>query len=321
MSGAIVGGALLPHAPQFFTQPATEDPATIARVQAIGAEIGRRLRAERPDVWVMISNDHVEQFFQQCAPPFTFHVGDRATGKYAGRAFDFKVDSELAFRLVRELYKTGFDPAYSSTAVIDYAMGIPLTHLGVTGETLLPIFINAYLPPQPTMERCYAVGRALGRALEPIRRGNLRSLLAYDEQELDDNGNIELRTWAIAAGALGERKPDIVQFDPSWHHNYASIAFFGAPAAATTARPHYPQITPEVVRLTDALHAICHDEAAARRFIADRDAYAAAAEVVGDQTRMLVTLDVKGIAGAGVHPLLGFLADMRVKQILRDTRG
>ena len=31
---------------------------------------------------------------------------------------------------------------------------------------------------------------------------------------------------ALAAGALGERKPDIVQLDPSWHHNYASLGWF-----------------------------------------------------------------------------------------------
>jgi hypothetical protein len=110
------------------------------------------------------------------------------------------------------------------------------------------------------MERCYAFGQAVGRAvtmlglktvvlasggmshfpgtdrysnpelawdkqvLEKLRTGNLKSLIGYDEAELDDTGNIELRCWACAAGALGERKPDIVSMDPSWHHNYASLA-------------------------------------------------------------------------------------------------
>jgi Catalytic LigB subunit of aromatic ring-opening dioxygenase. len=53
-----------------------------------------------------------------------------------------------------------FRPAFTSTAKIDYAIGIPLTHLGHT-DRCLPIYVNAYLPPQPTMERCYAFGQAV----------------------------------------------------------------------------------------------------------------------------------------------------------------
>ena len=39
------GGAMLPHAPQFFTQPETEDKATIAAVQKVAAKIGDGLKA------------------------------------------------------------------------------------------------------------------------------------------------------------------------------------------------------------------------------------------------------------------------------------
>ena len=37
--GAILGGALLPHAPQFFTRPETEDAATVGRVETVAAKI------------------------------------------------------------------------------------------------------------------------------------------------------------------------------------------------------------------------------------------------------------------------------------------
>src|SRR5205814_1251689 len=52
----------------------------------------------------------------------------------------------------------------TSTAKIDYAIGIPLTHLGHSGP-VLPIYVNAYLPPQPTMERCYSFGQAVARTV------------------------------------------------------------------------------------------------------------------------------------------------------------
>jgi hypothetical protein len=116
---------------------------------------------------------------------------------------------------------------------------------------VLPIYVNAYLPAQPTMERCYAFGQAVARTvtalglrtvilssggmshfpgtdryanpelgwdrrvLEKLAAGNLKALIGFDEAELDETGNIELRCWACAAGALGERKPEVVSMDPS----------------------------------------------------------------------------------------------------------
>ncbi len=85
----------------------------------------------------------------------------RRSGDFAGRKFHWKVPSEIGFEIVRQLYRQNFDPAFTSTAKIDYAIGIPLTHLGHT-DPVLPIYVNAYLPPQPTMERCYAFGQAIG---------------------------------------------------------------------------------------------------------------------------------------------------------------
>src|SRR5207248_7961569 len=35
--------------------------------------------------------------------------------------------------------------------------------LPIFGDPVLPIYVNAYLPPQPTMERCYAFGQAVAR--------------------------------------------------------------------------------------------------------------------------------------------------------------
>jgi 2,3-dihydroxyphenylpropionate 1,2-dioxygenase len=155
MMSSVIGGAMLPHAPQFFTMPDTEDKKVVEHVREVAAEIGKKLRALEPDLWIIFSNDHAEQFFHTTAPPFTVHVGGEASGDFAGRKFHWKIPSEIGFEIVRQLYRQNFDPAFTSTAKIDYAIGIPLTHLGHTGP-VLPIYVNAYLPPQPTMERCYA---------------------------------------------------------------------------------------------------------------------------------------------------------------------
>ena len=234
MMSSVIGGAMLPHAPQFFTMPETEDRDTVERVKTAAAEIGTRLKALRPDLWIIFANDHAEQFFHTAAPPFTIHVGDEANGDFAGRKFHWRVPGEIGFEIVRQMYRQGFDPAFTSVAKIDYAIGIPLTHLEID-DPVLPIYVNAYLPPQPTMERCYAFGQALARivtrwvcdrgvgerrhvalsrdrtlcrarprlgpaALARIAAGNLKSLIGYDEEELDGAGNIELRCWACGRG-------------------------------------------------------------------------------------------------------------------------
>jgi 2,3-dihydroxyphenylpropionate 1,2-dioxygenase len=348
MISTVVGGAMLPHAPQFFTMPETENKANVEHVRAVAAEIGERLRALKPDLWIIFSNDHAEQFFHNAAPPFTVHVGGEATGEFAGRQFRWQIPSETGFALVRELYRQNFDPAFTSTAKIDYAIGIPLTHIGHTGP-VLPIYVNAYLPPQPTMERCYAFGQAVARTvttlglrtvilasggmshfpgtdrysnpelawdqrvLEQLATGRLKSLIAFDEAELDDTGNIELRCWACAAGALGERKPDVVSFDPSWHHNYASLGFIESQPGDRAA--HYPSIKPELVELTSALHALAHDPDKRAQYVADADSYADGFKLSADQREALIKLDLPAIVRMGAHPLVPFLAQMQIQRL------
>ena len=59
MISSVIGGAMLPHAPQFFTLPDTEDKAVVARVREVAADIGRRLRALEPELWIIFSNDQI----------------------------------------------------------------------------------------------------------------------------------------------------------------------------------------------------------------------------------------------------------------------
>ena len=58
MMSTVIGGAMLPHAPQFFTMPDTEDKVLVAHVREVAADVGKRLRALEPDLWIIFSNDH-----------------------------------------------------------------------------------------------------------------------------------------------------------------------------------------------------------------------------------------------------------------------
>ncbi len=346
MTSTILGGAFLPHAPQFFTLPETEDMATVERVRSLARDIGDKLRALDPDVWIVIANDHTNQFFLRCTPAFAFHVGAVFEGRFAERGFSYAVDSDTALGLVRHLQDEGFDPAFTSTAEMEYSVAIPLDHLGLDAP-IVPLYVNAYVPPQPTMERCYAVGRALARGLaamgktaviiasggmshfpgtknysspdlafdrhllEALKEGRLRALLALDARRLDDTGNIELRCWGVAAGALGERVPDVVSLDPSWHHVYGTLGWTSKPVADDWT-PHYPTVHADRVALTRALHALAHDGAERARYLADPAGHAAACGLDGAEAAALVSLEADAMAALGVHPLVPFLAKMQI---------
>ena len=147
---------------------------------------------------------------------------------------------------------------------------------------------------------------------EILKTGNLRHLLALEERRLDDLGNVELRSWAIAAGMLGERKPDLAAFEPSWHHTYAMLAWHAAPAER--AEPlHYPPIHPERVRLTATLHRLANDAGERARYIGNPGAYAAAAGLARDEEQALAALDQGQMLAVGIHPLVFFLAHMQIE--------
>jgi 2,3-dihydroxyphenylpropionate 1,2-dioxygenase len=327
MISTVIGVAMLPHDPQFFTMPETEDRNTVERVKAAAAEIGTQLRALRPDLWIIFANDHVEQFFHTAAPPFTIHVGGEAKGEFSGHQFHWRVPGQIGFEIVCQMYAQGFDRAFTSVAKIDYVLGIPLTHLA-TADPVLPIYVNAYLPPQPSMERCYAFGQALARIVSArgldtavLARGACPITPALNAMPRPTLPGIARRSqglplvtsnrWSavtrpnstppamsnsgagLAPRALGERKPDIVSLEPSWHHNYASLGWL-SPLEARP-EPHYPSIKPELVELTVAPHGLAHDEASRATFLADGAGCADHFRLTAEQREALIALDLRSI--------------------------
>lgn len=352
----VVGAAAVPHAPQFFTLPPTEDHDQVARVEATMGRIGEGLRALEPDVVVVIANDHLENFMLHAVPSFTLHCGSEATGSFAGRAFRWPIPSAAAADVLRLLQDIGFDPAFTMNASIGYEFGIPLTFLGFDDRTpVLPVYVNSYVPPQPRADRCYAFGQGLARALdaaglravvvasgglshypgtdlyahpdvehdqgimERIAAGNLRSLLMHDDAGLDRTGNVEARSWLILAGALGERVPDIVGIEPSWHHVYAMAGWTSGDTAESQAL-HYPMTDPQLLPLYEALFALRTEPASRDAWLDDAEAFSRRYPLSDDQRSALVGLDEVAMRALGVHPLLGFLARLEV-DIVRRERG
>lgn len=337
----ILGGVCTTHAPQLWTVPETEDPKVVSRVKKMVGEIGSKLKKLNPDVCIVIANDHANQFLLHCTAGFTVHIGKFASGSFAGRNYSYPVAGEAALQLTRYLQEVGFDPAFTSTAKLDYAFGIPLDFADID-IPVIPIFVNAYVPPQPSMERCFAFGKFLRQGLEAqgltgvivcsgglshfpgtsrykdpgpctdfdrelmdiLGQGNTRHLLSLDEKTLDDTGNIELRCWGVAFGALDAGKPDVVGFEPTWHHNYGTIAWTASKKKGDF-KPHYPPIHPDRVLLSETLHKLTNDEIQRKSYLADPQKFADSIDGLShEEKNALIELNQIKFIQLGVHPFV-----------------
>ena len=341
-TAGVIGGVCTTHAPQLWTLPDSEDPNVVKRVKGLLSDIGNKLKALKPDICIVIANDHAHQFLLHCTASFTMHIGAVAEGSFAGRDYKYPVASQASLDLLRYAQRNNVDPAFTSNAKIDYAFGIPLDFTGIDTIPILPIFVNAYVPPQPSIERCFAFGRILGdgikalglravvvcsgglshypgteRYMDPgpdeefdrhfmsmMERGELRYLLALDEKKLDETGNIELRCWGVAAGMIGERAPDVTNFEPTWHHNYGTVAWTKEPGI-DHFEPHYPSIHPKRVILSEVLHNLSTDEKEREKYLLNPAAYAATIEGISNEEReALISLDQSEMIALGMHPFV-----------------
>ena len=345
----IVGAAIVPHAPQFLTLPETEDRAQVARVNAAMRQIGDAFRARDPDLLIVISNAHCDDFVTSCVPAFALHCGVRAEGS-GGHAGAWPIDGRAGYALVRELLDLGFDPAFTLDAGLGTAFTIPLEFCGYAREMpFLPVFVNAYVPPQPSPERCFAFGRALALAIERtgrravvlasgglshypgtplyphpdlvtdevifarLKAGNLRYLLSLDAAALDHSGNVECRSLQILAGMIGDREPQSALFEPSWHHIYAVLGWTDL-TPLPEERPHYPATEPERAPLAGAIFRLVGDPVARAAFRDNPGGYTSRLALPEDERAALAALDRETLRDRfAINPMLLYQLESRVK--------
>ena len=103
----------------------------------------------------------------------------------------------------------------------------------------------------------------------------------------------------------------LVSMDPSWHHNYASVAWFNSKIKEHKA--HYPSIKPDLVELTTALHALAHDREERNQFRENPRVFADRFNLSVEQREALINLDINKISKMGTHPLIPFLAHLNIE--------
>lgn len=339
----VIAGAFVPHAPQMLSLPKTEDAAQVARVREAMASIGQKFRELKPDLVVEVSNDHGDDYSIQSVPPFIIHCGNRAAGRDEHQGW-WKLHGEVGYDILKAMQDEHFDPAFTLNAPLGTFYTIPLEFMGYSRETpFLPLFVNSYVPPQPSPERCFEFGKAFDRALKRLglsavllasgglshypgtraysdpgpddatdeeifkkcAEGNFRFLLSYNAEALDKSGNVEARPLLLAAGALGEeRRPDVALFEPNWHHNYAVLGWT-TPVELKKESLFYGATPSNRAELSCAVHALRTDQTARDKFISDPKAFASKFDLSDSEAQALIAFEQDDLRdNFGIHPLL-----------------
>ncbi|MDA8248044.1 MAG: class III extradiol dioxygenase family protein, partial [Rhodospirillales bacterium] len=186
---------------------------TTSHVPAIGRAIARNLQGDpywkpffdgfgpvhdwlarvRPDIAVVLYNDHGLNFFLDKMP--TFSVGAAPQYENADEGWGiptlpaFPGDQALSWHLIEHLVDREFDITTCQEMLVDHAVTLPMALLWPGSDAwpvrMVPVCINTVQFPLPSAARCYKLGQALGEAIA-----------SYDE---------DLRVVVIGTGGLSHQ--------------------------------------------------------------------------------------------------------------------
>jgi 2,3-dihydroxyphenylpropionate 1,2-dioxygenase len=162
----IVGFVGMSHSPFATLLPPAGPAAPGARFLGDSARVREAVARLAPDAVVVVGPDHFHGNFYDVMPPFILGVEEAVGfGDYGSTPGPLPVATELAWSVYQGLTGAGFDLALSYSLTVDH--GIVQGYEMVTGTAVpfVPLVVNTAAPPLPTLERCVALGRALGAAL------------------------------------------------------------------------------------------------------------------------------------------------------------
>lgn len=139
----------------------------------------------QPDVLVVFYNDHGLNFFLDKMPTFAVGAAQRYDNADEGWGIPtlppLKGDVDLSWHIINEVTEQGFDLVTCQEMLIDHAVSLPLKLLwseGACPVSIVPICINTVQLPLPSAKRVYALGRAVGEAINSWDSDKTVALLA-----------------------------------------------------------------------------------------------------------------------------------------------
>ncbi|WP_028217392.1 gallate dioxygenase [Paraburkholderia oxyphila] len=172
----IIGGIAASHTPTigFALDKNKQDDPVWAPIFENFAPVASWLAEKRPDVLLLIYNDHVTSFFFDHYSAFTLGVGEEwRVADEGGGARDLppiKGHPALAAHIGHSLMTDEFDMAFFQNRPLDHGCFSPLSmlcpHEPEWPVKLIPLQMGVLQMPIPSARRFYKLGQALRRAIE-----------------------------------------------------------------------------------------------------------------------------------------------------------
>ena len=132
------------------------------------------LEKEKPDVVIVVYNDHGLNFFLDTVPTFAIGCADSYANDDEGWGIpttaSFKGDAQLSWHLSESLIEQGFDMTMCQEMKVDHGCVVPMNlmfrHLPEWPCKIIPLAVNTVQHPKPSAKRCYDLGKALRVAIE-----------------------------------------------------------------------------------------------------------------------------------------------------------
>ena len=156
--GKIVLGLAAPHNPNITSRPDKMSPEVQSKLDSAFGHLKKGLSEASPDCLLILTSDHVTNFFYNNAPMFCLGVSDTCTGPAPKEMAELripratlKVDTTMAKGLLNYGIESGIDFSYSQEMILDHAFMVPLSLLTPHMDLpIVPLHINGMLPPRPT---------------------------------------------------------------------------------------------------------------------------------------------------------------------------
>lgn len=169
--GRLVAGTAMSHAPSIGT---IKDPSVTPEWRKVfdGFNVVRdAFAAARPDVLIVVYDDHLDNFFLNAMPAFAigaapeYPPADEGYGRPESPPVRGREDISLFF--IEQAYAEGFDPTCARELAVDHGVNIVYPLIRPERDLpIIPVVQNCVAPPLPTARRCWELGRFLARAIE-----------------------------------------------------------------------------------------------------------------------------------------------------------
>lgn len=118
------------------------------------------------DVAVVIGSNHFRGLWLDLMPMFAIGVDEVvASGEHGTPEGPQPIDPNLAQSLLAAVVASGIDAAFSARLQVDHGITHSIQHILPAGLPVVPVVVNCFAPPLPSLARCADLGAAIAAGL------------------------------------------------------------------------------------------------------------------------------------------------------------